>query len=72
VAALFAFGPPSPGRALIGALLLLPAGVDGGLQALTTYRSTSPRRLVSGVLAGVGQLELLGGITGVLLRALHG
>ena len=72
VTALFAFGPPSLGRALIGALLLVPAAVDGGAQALTPYRSTSLRRLVTGVLAGVGQLELLGGITAALLRAVHG
>jgi uncharacterized membrane protein len=72
VAALFAFGPPALERALIGALLLVPAGVDGGLQALSAYRSTSARRLVTGVLAGVGQLELLGGITIAFLRALHG
>ncbi|HJR52806.1 MAG TPA: DUF2085 domain-containing protein, partial [Gemmatimonadota bacterium] len=72
VAALFAFGPPSPERALFGALLLVPAGLDGGIQALSGYRSTSARRLVTGVLAGVGQLELLGGVTAALLHALHG
>lgn len=72
VAALFAFGPPTLSRALIGALLLVPAAVDGGAQAFTTYRSTSARRLVTGVLAGLGQLELLGGVTVELLRALHG
>ena len=72
VTALFAFGPPSLTRALGGALLLLPAAADGGAQALSAYRSTSARRLVTGVLAGLGQLELLGGITGALLRAVHG
>jgi uncharacterized membrane protein len=71
VAALFAFGPPALERALIGALLLLPAALDGGAQALSSYSSTSARRLVTGVLAGVGQLELLGGITAALLRAVH-
>ncbi len=72
IAALFAFGPPSQERATIGALLLVPAALDGGIQALSGYRSTSARRLVTGVLAGVGQLELLGGVTAALLRALHG
>jgi uncharacterized membrane protein len=72
VVALFALGPPTPARALVGALLLLPAAIDGGLQALTSYRSTTARRLASGVLAGFGQLELLGGLTAALLRALHG
>lgn len=72
VAALFAFGPPTAARALGGAILLLPAAIDGGLQAFSAYRSTTARRLVTGVLAGLGQLELLGGITAALLRALHG
>jgi hypothetical protein len=39
---------------------------------LTAYRSTTARRLVTGVLAGFGQFELLGGLTGGILRALHG
>jgi uncharacterized membrane protein len=72
VAALFALGPPTPTRALVGALLLLPAAIDGGLQALTSYRSATARRLATGALAGLGQLELLGGLTAALLRALHG
>ena len=71
MAALFAFGPPSLERAGLGALLLVPMALDGGAQALSAYRSTSVRRLVTGVLAGIGQLELLGGITATLLRALH-
>ena len=72
VAALFAFGPPSLERAALGALLLVPMALDGGAQALSSYRSTSARRLVSGLMGGVGQLELLGGITAALLRAMHG
>jgi uncharacterized membrane protein len=72
VAALFAFGPPSLERAGLGALLLVPAALDGGAQALSAYRSTTFRRLLTGVLAGIGQLELLGGITAALLRALPG
>ena len=70
--ALFAFGPPDLDRALTGALFLVPAALDGGVQALSSYSSTSPRRLVTGVLAGIGQLELLGGITAALLRAIQG
>lgn len=78
VAALFAFGPPTLTRALVGALFLLPAALDGGLQALsanrctTSYRSTTARRLMTGALAGLGQMELLGGLTIALLRAVHG
>lgn len=70
--ALFLLGIPGFERAAAGALLLVPAGVDGGRQMLTAYRSTSARRLVTGVLAGFGQFELLGGLTGGILRLLHG
>ena len=72
VLALFLFGPPGLARAAAGALLLAPAAVDGGRQMLTAYRSTTARRLATGVLAGMGQLELMGGVTGWLLRALPG
>lgn len=72
VLALFLFGVPGLERAATGALLLVPAALDGGRQMLTAYRSTTARRLATGVLAGVGQLELLGGLTTGLLRALHG
>ena len=72
VAALFAFGPPTPARALAGALLLLPAALDGGAQILSGYRSTALRRLATGLLAGLGQMEILGGLTALILRALHG
>ena len=72
LAALFLLGIPGLERAAAGALLLLPAAFDGGRQILTAYRSTTARRLVTGVLAGFGQFELLGGLTGGILRALHG
>ncbi|HET9332951.1 MAG TPA: DUF2085 domain-containing protein [Gemmatimonadota bacterium] len=70
--ALLLLGIPGFERAAAGALLLVPAAVDGGRQMLTAYRSTSARRLSTGVLAGFGQFELLGGLTGGILRALHG
>jgi len=38
---------------------------------LTRYRSTTPRRLATGLLAGLGQMEILGGLTVMLLRALY-
>lgn len=72
VLALFAFGPPTPGRAVAGILLLLPAAVDGGAQIVTPYRSTPTRRLATGTLAGLGQMEILGGLTLALLRAFQG
>jgi uncharacterized membrane protein len=71
-AALFALGPPTPGRAVAGAVLLLPAALDGGAQMLSRYRSTTPRRLGTGLLAGFGQMEILGGLTIAVLRALAG
>ena len=70
--ALLLLGIPGFERAAAGALLLVPAAVDGGRQMLTAYRSTSASRLSTGVLAGFGQFELLGGLTGGILRALHG
>jgi uncharacterized membrane protein len=72
LAALFLLGIPGLERAAAGALLLVPAAVDGGRQMLTPYRSTTTRRVVTGVLAGFGQFELLGGMTGGILRSLHG
>ncbi|HUF90494.1 MAG TPA: DUF2085 domain-containing protein, partial [Gemmatimonadota bacterium] len=72
VLALFALGPPTLGRAAAGLLLLMPAAVDGGAQMVTRYRSTAPRRIATGLLAGFGQMEILGGLTAIVLRALHG
>jgi uncharacterized membrane protein len=71
LAALLVLGIPGLERAAAGALFLVPAAVDGGRQMLTAYRSTSARRLLTGVLAGFGQFELLGGLTGGILRSLH-
>jgi len=58
--------------AAFDAVSITPAAFDGGRQMLTAYRSTTARRLVTGVLAGFGQFELLGGLTGGILRSLHG
>lgn len=54
-------GLPTPHWTLAGAALLAPAFVDATSQALTSYRSTNPRRLASGLLAGYGQIVLLAG-----------
>ena len=56
----------------MGLLLLVPAAADGGAQMVTRYRSTAPRRIATGLLAGFGQMEILGGLTAIVLRALHG
>lgn len=36
------------------ALLLLPLVVDGGVQLVTRYESTNPRRVLTGLLFGYG------------------
>lgn len=38
---------------------LVPMGVDGGLQLVTTYESTNPVRLATGILAGASLALLL-------------
>lgn len=62
VALLLGAGLPSLALILAGGACLLPALLDGSLQALSSYRSTAPRRLATGVLAGFGQIILLGGL----------
>lgn len=55
-------GSPLP-LVTVGLLLLIPMGVDGLRQVFTSYWSTTPVRLVTGWLAGMGQIFLLAGIT---------
>lgn len=57
---LLAFGPASWTWALVGVALLVPVAVDGSLQAAGRYHSTNPRRLLTGVLGGLGQIALIG------------
>lgn len=40
-------------------LALVPLAVDGGIQAVTSYESNNPLRLVTGLLAGLGMALLL-------------
>lgn len=47
----------------LGLLLLIPMGIDGFRQVLTSYWSTTPVRVVTGWLAGMGQILLLAGMT---------
>lgn len=54
-------GLPTPAWTLVGAALIVPAFVDATVQAAGRYRSTNPRRLVSGLVAGYGQVVLLAG-----------
>lgn len=64
----FAFaGLPGTGPMLAGAGLLLPALLDGGLQATTRYRSASARRFVTGVAAGFGQALIVVGLLALVL-----
>ncbi len=67
VAALTLFvvsGLPSLGLTLAGFTCLAPAFADAMTQATTSYRSTNPRRLATGVLGGFGQIVMLGGFAG--------
>ncbi len=59
---LFAFGPAAWAWALAGLALLVPAGVDGGLQAAGRITSTNPRRLATGLLGGIGQILILSAV----------
>lgn len=60
-------GFPGPSAIFWALALLLPVLVDGGLQALTGYRSTNRRRLATGFAAGLGQaLVAVGILAGVL------
>lgn len=47
--------PPSVGLALA---LLAPLVIDGVLQATTSYRSSNPRRLLTGLAGGIGQFSI--------------
>jgi uncharacterized membrane protein len=60
-------GLPGTGLALAGLALLAPAGLDGGLQLATAYRSGPWRRLSTGVLAGFGQALVALGVVAALL-----
>lgn len=52
------FGVPT--HAVVpGLLLLLPAALDGGSQALGWRRSNNALRLVTGILCGVGQVMVV-------------
>lgn len=57
-----ALGAPGAAAALAGLALVLPAALDGGLQAATGYRSGNGRRLATGLAAGFGQVTLLAAI----------
>ncbi len=40
-------------------LALVPIGIDGGLQAVTSYESTNPMRVLTGLLAGAALAMLI-------------
>lgn len=39
---------------ILGALVVLPIGVDGGLQLVTSYESVNPLRTITGLIFGFG------------------
>jgi uncharacterized membrane protein len=43
----------------IALLLLVPMGLDGGVQMMSPYESSNPLRLLTGILAGIGLAYLL-------------
>lgn len=57
VAAVAALASGLPGIWLALALLA-PLAIDGSLQATTSYRSSNPRRLLTGIAAGIGQFSI--------------
>lgn len=40
----------------IGILLLIPSAIDAGIQYLTDYESTNTKRLITGLLNGLGTI----------------
>lgn len=56
----------------VGFALLLPMAIDGARQATTSYWSTNRIRFVTGWLGGMGQIALIAGLTGIVLRAVTG
>jgi len=58
------FGIASFYRLKINPLLLLlgliPMGIDGGVQLITSYESNNPLRLITGIIAGVSMALLIG------------
>ena len=55
---------------MVSLLLILPLAIDGSLQYITKRESTNNRRLVTGILAGVGTDFILYNI--VILGLTHG
>lgn len=51
---------------LVGALLIAPTGIDGIVEYWFGVESNNPRRLVTGLLAGVGCVLVEMGIRGIL------
>lgn len=43
-------------------LFFLPVGIDGGVQYLTKYESTNFRRLITGILFGLGFIFILANV----------
>lgn len=54
----------------VGIALMLPMVLDGGLQIVTPYVSTTPARVLTGLLYGVGQGGLVIGIVAWLADSL--
>jgi uncharacterized membrane protein len=53
---------------LLSVALFIPMGIDGIGQALGYWKSTNPRRLITGLCGGTAQTILTMVIAGLLLR----
>lgn len=57
---------PVINRVLVGAFMLIPTAVDGGLQYVLGKESTNRRRLITGFLAGMGCAIIESGIVSLI------
>ncbi|HTY47947.1 MAG TPA: DUF2085 domain-containing protein [Methanomassiliicoccales archaeon] len=55
-------------RLFILGLAVLPILIDGGLQLVTTYQSTNPLRMATGLLAGIAASLYLSRMASIALR----
>lgn len=60
------------GVLVVGIALMLPMVLDGGLQLTTPYVSTTPVRVLTGFLYGIGQGGLVIGLVGSMAALLRG
>lgn len=40
-------------------IMILPMAIDGGIQLLTSYKSNNIKRLITGIFAGIGFIQII-------------